>query len=102
MLAEYLVKVGKYSEAENTERPVCAWMDAQERLGKASPQAINARRIIAKALWGQGHSKRVEAEQLMTEINEIIESMGGGRFAVYQEEERLLTKEMMEELERQT
>ena len=38
MLAEHLVKIGKYKEAEGTERPVCEWMDARPHLGKASPQ----------------------------------------------------------------
>ena len=100
MLADYLVKVGKYVEAEETERPICAWMDAQERLGKASPQALNARRIIARALWMQGPSRRAEAEALVAEIKAITENMANGRFAVYQEEERSLTEEMMTELEK--
>ena len=53
MLADHLVKVGKYKEAEEIEMPILAWMDAKPHLGKESPQAINARRIIAKALWFQ-------------------------------------------------
>ena len=54
MLAEPLVKIGKYKEAEEVEGPVCEWTDKRPHLGQNSPQAINARRIIAKALWGQG------------------------------------------------
>ncbi len=100
ILAETLVKVGKYAEAEDTARPVCAWMDANPRLGKASPQAINSRRMIARALWGQGQPRRAEAEALLAEIDEIVDGMGAGdgRFAVYQEEEKRLNAQMRAEL----
>ncbi|KAF3385466.1 hypothetical protein F1880_002700 [Penicillium rolfsii] len=87
MLAEHLVKIGKYKEAEETERPVCAWMDARPHLGKSSPKAINARRIIARALWFQGESRRREAEALVAEIHEIVDGMSGGKFGIYQKEE---------------
>lgn len=100
MLADHLIKIGKYKEAEDTERPVCAWMDTRPRLGKSSPQAINARRIIARALWCQGPPRRAEAVALLAEINEIVDGMGGGRFGIYQEEERRLNREMMAELEK--
>ena len=63
-------------------------------------QAINARRIIAKALWLQGPSRRVEAEALVAEIHKIVDEMGGTKFGVYQEEERSLNKDMMAELEK--
>ena len=66
MLAEHLVRVGKYKEAEDTERPVCAWMDTRPHLGKASPQAINARRIIAQALWFQGSLKASRGEGVVS------------------------------------
>ncbi len=98
ILAEHLLKIGKYEEAEEMERPACAWMDAQSRLGKESPQAINARRFIARALWGQGKPRRAEAEALLAEIDEIVDGMGGGRFAVYQEEERRLNRQMRDDL----
>ncbi|PYI04021.1 hypothetical protein BO78DRAFT_399378 [Aspergillus sclerotiicarbonarius CBS 121057] len=98
MLAEYLLKAGKYSEAEETARPVCAWMDAQPRLGKDSPQALNARRFIAKAVWFQGPGRREEAERLVAELRGLVDGMDGGRFGVYQEEERRLNAEMMGEL----
>ncbi|OJJ67565.1 hypothetical protein ASPBRDRAFT_134965 [Aspergillus brasiliensis CBS 101740] len=95
MLAEHLVKVGKYEEAEWTERPICAWMDARPHLGPSSPQALNARRLIAQAVWGQGPSRRSEAEALIAEIHWIVEEMGEGQFAVYQAEERRLNQVMM-------
>ncbi|KAH7374105.1 hypothetical protein BKA64DRAFT_698624 [Cadophora sp. MPI-SDFR-AT-0126] len=100
MLAEHLVKIGKYKEAEEQERPVCAWMDAEPRLGKATPQAINARRIIARALWFQGPSRRDEANAMVAEICEITEGMGGGKFGMYIEEEKRLNEVMMEELQK--
>jgi len=53
MLAELLVKREQYEEAEEVEKPVLAWIDAKPHLGRESPQAINARRFIAKALWFQ-------------------------------------------------
>jgi hypothetical protein len=94
MLADYLVKIGKYAEAEDTERPVLAWMESGPHLGRESPQAINARRIMARALWGQGPPRRVEAEALLAEIDAIVDGMGDGRFGVYQEEEKRLNAEM--------
>ncbi|PWY81592.1 hypothetical protein BO94DRAFT_536859 [Aspergillus sclerotioniger CBS 115572] len=98
MLAEYLVKVGKYEEAEETAKPVCAGMDALPRLGKDSPQALNARRFIAKAVWFQGPGRREEAEALVAELKGLVDGMGAGKFGVYQEEERRLNGEMLAEL----
>jgi len=97
MFADFLVKTGKCEEAERVERKVCAFMDASH-LGKYSPQAINARRIIARALWGQGEEKRGEAEAMVQEIEELTEGMGGGKYAVYQEEERSLNEKMKSKL----
>jgi hypothetical protein len=94
-LADYLVKVGKYAEAEELEGPVRDWMDGHQALGKGTPQAINARRIIAKAVWYQG--RRREAEALITEIKEITENMNG-KFFVYQDEERSINENMLAEL----
>ncbi|KAH8703329.1 hypothetical protein BGW36DRAFT_369179 [Talaromyces proteolyticus] len=84
MLSDHLVKIGKHKEAEETARLVCAWMDAHPRLGRDSPQAIRLRGIIARAVWLQGASRRVEAEALVGEIRGVVEGMGEGRFAVYQ------------------
>ncbi|KAH8895332.1 hypothetical protein GQ53DRAFT_779458 [Thozetella sp. PMI_491] len=77
MLAEDLLKTGRYKEAEDTGRPVCAWMDARPSLGKESPQAINARR-------------RAEVGALM----------GGGKCSVYQKEQRSLSEYMRAELQK--
>jgi hypothetical protein len=92
MLAEYLVKNGGYKEAEDIEFPVCAWMDARPHLGKESPQAINARRILVRALWGQGQPRRHEAEELLAEIEALVDGMADGKFGVYQQEERRLNE----------
>lgn len=99
MLAEYLVKHGKYVEAERIEIGVREWMDRNPKLGMSTPQALNARRIIVKALWGQGEERRGEAEELVVEIQRLTEVMSG-RFEVYREEERRLNGEMMEELKK--
>ncbi|KAJ5958808.1 uncharacterized protein N7479_005958 [Penicillium vulpinum] len=93
MLADYLVKVGKYKEAEEVEQPVREWMDARPHLGPASPQALNARRIIARALWGQG--RRAEAEALVAKIRELVDGMTGSKFGIYQEEEARLNDQMV-------
>ncbi|KAJ5406385.1 hypothetical protein N7465_007669 [Penicillium sp. CMV-2018d] len=98
MLAEHLVKVGKYKEAEETELPVCEWMDSRPHLGKTSPQALNARRIIARALWGQGPSRRPEAEELVAMIRSLVDGMGESKFGVYREEERKLNEDMVAQL----
>lgn len=97
MLAEHLVKIGKYAEAVEVERPVLKWMEERPNLGPSTPQALNARRIIAKALWFQGEEKRGEAEKVVAEIQRLTEEMSG-RFEVYKEEERKLNQEMMDKI----
>ncbi|KAF7290543.1 hypothetical protein MIND_01294400 [Mycena indigotica] len=98
MLAGTLVRAKKYAEAEEVEKPVCAWMDQHPRLGKDSPQAINSRRFIIQAIWFQGAARRAEAERLIAELQEIVEGMGAGKFAIYQEEERKLNADLLVEL----
>lgn len=79
-------------------RPFCGWMDINPNLGKASPQALSARRIIARALWGQGPSRRSEAEALVAEICELIDGMAGSKIGIYQEEEASLHKKLVADL----
>ncbi|KAJ5796732.1 uncharacterized protein N7518_005272 [Penicillium psychrosexuale] len=69
MLAEHLVKAGKYKEAEEIARPVC-----------------------------QGPPRLAEAEALVTEIRELVNSMGRSKFGIYQEEEARLNEEMVADL----
>ncbi|KAK5656615.1 hypothetical protein OQA88_4595 [Cercophora sp. LCS_1] len=94
-LADYYVRVGRFEEGEAIERRVVAWMDSRPHLGPGTPQAINGRRIIARALWGQ--ERREEAEALMREIEKLTEEMEG-KWAVYKEEEERLNEVMRAKL----
>ena len=98
MLADHLVKMGKCVEAEETAIPVREWMDASPKLGRDSPQALGARRIILRALWGQGAERKADAAALLAEIHAIIEGLGAGnsKYAVYQDEERELIDRLVE------
>jgi hypothetical protein len=98
MLAAYLAGHGKGEEAEKTELPVLSWMEAHPKLGRDSPQAIGARRILLQALSGQGPGRRAESEKILAELNEIVDGMAGGKFEVYQEEERGAIKALIEKL----
>lgn len=98
-LSGLLDEQGKYAEAEETEEPVKLWLD--ERLGKDSPQALGSRRIIVRAIWKQGPSRRAEAKELFSEVMDLIGGMGGGQFAVYQAEQREITEKMVAELEKE-
>ncbi|KAK3688796.1 hypothetical protein B0T22DRAFT_460247 [Podospora appendiculata] len=102
LLGEYLVKTGKYAEAEGAARPVAVWMLAQPHLGKYSPQYLSAQRLLVRALWGQGASKRTEAEALLAGIQETVEGLSkdGGKFGVYQGEEQKLNEELLAQLEK--
>ncbi|CAG9985608.1 unnamed protein product [Clonostachys byssicola] len=91
-LAGLLLDKNKNSEAEEIEREVCAWLDS--RLGKSSPQALSARRIIAEALWKQGSTRQSEATDMIRDIKDIVEQMGDGPFGVYKDEERKLVEEL--------
>ncbi|KAK3692984.1 hypothetical protein B0T22DRAFT_532348 [Podospora appendiculata] len=51
-LAGMLLARGEYAEAERIEKEVKPWLDG--RLGRDSPQALNARRMITAAVWKQG------------------------------------------------
>jgi len=99
MMSDYLLKIGKYKEAEEGERTVLEWMENHPKLGRDSPQAINARRILVRALWGQGEDRRTEAQEILEEVERIVEEeMEAGRFAVYREEEGRLNLKMREGL----
>ncbi|KAK7943315.1 uncharacterized protein PG986_012428 [Apiospora aurea] len=93
-LASLLLARGAYAETEKMETEVRAWLDSC--LGRDSPQALSARRMLAEATWKQGTARRKEAEDVLDEMRIIIGEMGAGQYAVYQDEE----KEMMEKLAR--
>ncbi|KAK3389314.1 hypothetical protein B0H63DRAFT_463373 [Podospora didyma] len=100
MLGDHLVKMKKFVEAEETALPVREWMDASPKLGRDSPQALGSRRIILRALWGQGPERKADAEAVLAEIYAIIEDLGTGtsRFSVYQEEEKEIIDKMVKDL----
>ncbi|KAI1756193.1 hypothetical protein F4782DRAFT_485157 [Xylaria castorea] len=92
-LAGILLDRGQYAEAESTERKVQPWLI--EKLGKDSPQALSATRIIVLSMWKQGVSRHAEARKLIDELQDIVNGMAIGKYTVYQDEERELLKELM-------
>ncbi len=95
-LAGMLLATGRYEEAEKMEVDVKGWLES--KLGKDSPQALGAWRIIVQAVWKQGAGRRKEAERLMGEMSEVIEGMRGGTYEMYQGDERRYLKSMKESL----
>lgn len=91
-LASLLLARGEYTEAERMELDVRTWLDS--RLGRDSPQALSARRMMAEAMWKKGTARRREAGDVLEEMRVVIGGMEAGQYAVYQDEE----KEMMEKL----
>ena len=92
VLAGVLLDKGQYAEAERLEVPVRDWLDG--RLGRESPQALGARRMIARAVWMQA-GRREEGEGLMREVEGIIAGIAeGSQWGVYVEGERELTREL--------
>jgi hypothetical protein len=96
-LSVMLEKNGDYVGAEETERPVRIWLD--EKLGKDSPQVLGSLRIMARNIWRQGPSKLVEACECILEVMALIDASCGGRFAVYQHEQRATTEKMIATLD---
>ncbi|KAK3310027.1 uncharacterized protein B0T15DRAFT_21839 [Chaetomium strumarium] len=94
-LSGLLLEKGAYEEAERTETVVRDWLDS--KLGRESPQSLGARRMIAQAVWMQG--RRAEGERLMAEVGAIIdETAEDSPYAVYRDQQREMTKELMEKL----
>jgi hypothetical protein len=88
---------GDYMGAEQTERLVKVWLDG--KLGNDSPQSLGSRRIIARNLWRQGGEKRGEARRGIEEVRGLIEGSGGGRYAVYRDEQKRITEEIVKGME---
>ncbi|EQL01718.1 hypothetical protein G6O67_000627 [Ophiocordyceps sinensis] len=95
-LSGLLLAKGKYAQVQANEAPVRDWLDA--KLGKHSPQAISARHMIAEAVWKQDPDRRVEATELFSELNGIIDGMSGTEYEVYQDEYREIVNESLEAL----
>lgn len=85
---------GDFEKSEELERNAIEWFDVN--LGKDSPQALSVRRVIATAVWGQ--ERYTEAEGLIAEMFQLIEGSKTGEYGVYQDEERQLVNELVEEL----
>ncbi|AEO70430.1 2af7a199-4405-43fb-abde-30e69e36a884 [Thermothielavioides terrestris] len=97
-LCGVLLNQGRYREAETSEVAVREWLDG--KLGRESPQALAARRMIAQAVWMQG--RRAEAEQLMEEVGRIIErTADDSPYAVYRDQQREMTDELWEKLRKE-
>lgn len=95
-LSVLLFEQGRYSEAEEVERPVLDWLVG--RLGDTSPQALGSRRIIARAIWKQGSERRSEAEALFEEVKRLAEESGSGKYAVYRDDQMEETETMIADL----
>ena len=79
--------LGKYEESERLATESLKLIQEHEQLGKDSPQALGAMRAKILALWKQG--KIADAKALISETFAIIDSMAGGKFAKYQDEEKI-------------
>lgn len=95
-LSGLLLEQGRYAEAEEVERPVLDWL--VDRLGDTSPQALGARRIIARAIWKQGQERRAEAEVLFKAVKKLVQESGTGKYAVYKDEQMEETETMIADL----
>lgn len=93
-LAGLMIDAGNYRKSEELAGSVTPWLDG--KLGKDSPQSLSSRRTMIKAVWKQG--RKQEAEGLISEVLGLIEESGNGQYGVYQEEERRMTLEMLEDL----
>ncbi|KAK8032045.1 hypothetical protein PG990_001779 [Apiospora arundinis] len=69
-LASLLLARRGYEEVEKMEMDVKSWLDG--RLGRDSPQALSARRVLAEATWKQGVARRKHAEDILGETRAII------------------------------
>ena len=94
-LTQVLLRNGKFAEAEATALPVLARLD--RALGKESPQALAARRMIGHAVWKQG--RQSEAGKLLEEVDGIIDgTKDDSKFVIYRDEERKMTQSLWREL----
>ncbi|KAI0154726.1 hypothetical protein GGR57DRAFT_109577 [Xylariaceae sp. FL1272] len=96
-LAGMLVEKGDYAEAERLERKVEPWLIS--KLGRGSPQALGAKRIMVLAVWKQGRSRHADAEKLLKELQSDLSALGDGQYAVYRDEELGAMKELMTKMD---
>lgn len=96
MLAHFKTRTGEYAEAEALVREVLPFLRSHEMLGIDSPQVFGSTRLLIRALWMQG--KRDEAQSLIEQTSVLIEGMGSSIFVKYQDDERKMLQDLVEEL----
>lgn len=94
-LSFVLEERGYFAEAEKIALSLKPRIDKE--LGEDSPQAVGCRKIVARAVWKLG--RKEEARELIREVFLLIDRMGDGKYAVYQEGNRLMLEGMVKELE---
>jgi len=94
-LSFVLEERGYFAEAEKIALSLKPRIDKE--LGEDSPQVVGCRKIVARAVWKLG--RKEEARELIREVFLLIDRMGDGKYAVYQEGNRLMLEGMVKELE---
>ncbi|KAF2495770.1 hypothetical protein BU16DRAFT_526327 [Lophium mytilinum] len=87
---------GLHAEAEAAAREVLPWLQKHEMLGADAPQVLSCMRTIARTTGKQRHWS--ESNLWAGKVEELIDGMGGRRFAKYEEDERKCLEELREEL----
>lgn len=86
-LSGVLEERGRYDKAEAAAREVLPWLQGHEVLGSSdSPQALGCMKVLVRCMWKQ--SEYAEAEGWIEKCNAMIENLGKGKFAKYQDDER--------------
>jgi hypothetical protein len=98
MSADLEMRNGNFAAAESMALAVLPWMQRHEKLGMNSPQALGTTRTIIRCMWKQGGSKVEDARRLVAETDALIDDMGNGKFSKYQDEERQMLRDLVDEL----
>jgi len=93
-LAFSLLKGGKHVEAEQLSLELQTVLD--EKIGRDSPQALGGRRRMIEVVAKQGRYE--EAKKLTGEGFGLVEGMGSGKFAGYQDDERQAMQDVNDQL----
>jgi hypothetical protein len=91
-------KQGNWFEEEKLARRSLAMLEVHESLGKDSPQALGARKMITEGMWKQG--RKHDAKAYGKETATVIAGMKGGKFEKYQEWNKADHEEFMDDLEK--
>ncbi|KAK5994533.1 hypothetical protein PT974_05011 [Cladobotryum mycophilum] len=100
MMADLSLRNGNFASAEATAREVLPVLQTHEKCGQDSPQALGTTRTLIASMWKQGGVKEDEARVLLQETFALIDGMGDGKFAKYQEEEREMLQDLKDKLEK--